>query len=145
MKLKFTVTFFSCADPALCFSDAKGNFYVNPNTRMAFKADCSIRDGSNCKPDMTYKWEMLDARDEIISEADMAPFYLNGNTDIEVSITKDFFNPGIGPRNTSENFKIGLRAKNGDDIEGTYASPVSSFYIFIEPKMFCLQELTGFT
>ena len=87
---------------------------------MAFKADCSIRDGSNCKPDMEYKWEMIDARDEVISEADMAPFYQNGNTAIEVSITKDFFNPALAPRNTSDRFKIGLKAKNGDGVTGKW-------------------------
>ena len=34
-----------CADPALCFSDALGTTFINPSSRLALKAWCSIDDG----------------------------------------------------------------------------------------------------
>ena len=45
-----------CADPALCFSDALGRTYINPSSRLALKAWCSIDEGSDCSEPMTYEW-----------------------------------------------------------------------------------------
>ena len=97
-----------CADPALCFSDASGKTFINPSSRLALKAWCSIDEGSDCSEPMTYEWLIaLPGQTESLEKAiDHSP---TGLDNIEVAIASDFF-----PEYPNEDiFFVGLTAING--------------------------------
>ena len=48
----------SCADPVLCFPNEHGQLLVNPNSRLALRAECSVEDGSDCTHEMLYQWKL---------------------------------------------------------------------------------------
>jgi hypothetical protein len=102
-----------CADPALCFTDATGNTFVNPSSRLALKAWCSIDEGSDCSDPMTYEWVLtLPGSDTTVDGAlENSP---TGLTNEEVAFFPSFFN--LYPN--QEVFHVGLSATNGLDSTG---------------------------
>ena len=37
-----------CADPLLCLVGEGGKLFINPTSRLAVKAECSVRGNSDC-------------------------------------------------------------------------------------------------
>jgi hypothetical protein len=97
-----------CADPALCFTDSNGNTFVNPSSRLALKAWCSLDEGSDCSGPMTYEWVLtLPGSETTIDGAvENSP---TGLTNQEVAFFPSLF--ALYP--TEEVFHVGLSAKNG--------------------------------
>ena len=60
-----------CAVEALCFADESGQIYVNPTSRLALEARCSVEDNSNCKEEMRYQWSINDKNMHPMDDADM--------------------------------------------------------------------------
>ena len=106
-----------CADPGLCFEDDLGNIYVNPTSRMALKTSCSFEDGSNCKPEMTYAWDVYDENGTLIPDGTMAAYTeATGRNLISFAVSKEFFNASMA--GTEDRLQIGLVAENGDGVKG---------------------------
>lgn len=102
-----------CADPALCFTDSIGNTYVNPSSRLALKAWCSIDDGSDCTEPMTFSWYIsLPGQTQPLSEAEQ--YSPTGVKNIEMAVSSEFF--AAFP--SQEIFHVGLTAWNGNQVQG---------------------------
>lgn len=102
-----------CADPALCFTDSSGNTFINPSSRLALKAWCSLDEGSDCSEPFTYEWVI-----KLPGESDLLPITPEqsptGLDNIEFAIMTEFFK-----EHQSENaFHIGLTAMNGNEATG---------------------------
>ena len=103
-----------CADPALCFTDSTGKTFVNPSSRLALKAWCSLDGGSDCSEPMTYSWVItLPGQTESVPEAlSNSP---TGLENIEMAISSEFFTAFPN----QDVFYVGLTAWNANEAEGT--------------------------
>eukprot|EP00094_Tigriopus_californicus_P011733 TCALIF_11336-PA protein Name:"Similar to lov-1 Location of vulva defective 1 (Caenorhabditis elegans)" AED:0.02 eAED:0.02 QI:96/0.94/0.83/1/0.71/0.80/36/119/3138 len=104
-----------CADPTLCFADELGNIYVNPTTRLAIKAACSIADGSNCDGPLSYQWDVFDENGVVIDYSTMSSHYVSENKGIEVALKQSFFTTVV---KNKDQFMMGITATNGYLVSG---------------------------
>ena len=97
-----------CADPALCFTDETGKTYVNPSSRLALKAWCSLDEGSDCTEPMTYQWKItLPNQEESLDK--VLNYSSTGLQNSEVAISSAFFEEYPD----EQVFFVGLTAYNG--------------------------------
>ena len=111
-----------CADPALCFSDSSGKTYINPSSRLALKAWCSLDEGSDCSEPMKYKWivSLPADMDTLLDKVEEnSP---TGLENIEVAVSSNLF----FEYPNEEIFYLGLTATNSF---GTVGQTVLYLYL----------------
>lgn len=72
-----------CADSLLCLIGEGGKIFINPSSRLAVKATCSLKGGSDCSNPFAYEWYVRPVGSMNETIASLA------NTDYAIGCTDD--------------------------------------------------------
>ena len=109
-----------CASAALCFDNGEDKTFVNPSSRLALRAECSLDEGSDCQDPMSYYWRLTTPEGvDLNVEPEMSTTGLNA---VDMAVSPEFF--AQYPSQTR--IHVTLTATNGNDVDGTV-----SLYIYI--------------